>query len=120
MLSTGEEKWTEVRRRKKSDKGVSEEVTTYFVTNVPKEGRKGEIRNVFSKFGRVTDVYMGLKIGKNGKYYAFIRIMGAGDAKELEERMNGAKIRGKELEVNVAKHDRRAIAPAPAPARTAT
>ncbi|KAL4564517.1 hypothetical protein LXL04_028581 [Taraxacum kok-saghyz] len=65
--------WTEVRRRKRPETTNNDEEITFFVSNIPKEARKGEFHKVFSRFGKLTDVYMGTNIGKNGKHYVFIR-----------------------------------------------
>ncbi|KAL4555962.1 hypothetical protein LXL04_038596 [Taraxacum kok-saghyz] len=103
-----EGEWREVRRkwREETDKPGVEEIT-YFVTNVSKEARKGELRNTFSRFGKLTDVYMGNKAGRNGQYYVFIRFTGVKDIKELEEKLDGTLYRGKRLSVNLAKHRRK-------------
>lgn len=47
---------------------------------------------------------MGDKVGKNGKYFAFVRFEEVEDAKELENKLNGMELRGNKLEVNLAKH----------------
>ncbi|KAL4588391.1 hypothetical protein LXL04_001275 [Taraxacum kok-saghyz] len=98
--------WTVVRRNNRQANEQDDE-TTYFVTNVPREATKGEIRKVFERFGRVSDVWMGTNIGKNGKHYAFLRFTGVKDTKEMEKQIDGTKIRGKILEVNIAIHGMR-------------
>ncbi|KAL4585399.1 hypothetical protein LXL04_010019 [Taraxacum kok-saghyz] len=102
-----ESNWTEVRRRKQPETINNNEETTYFVSNIPREARKGEFHKVFSRFGKLTDVYMGQNAGKDGKHYVFIRFKHVEDTKELEEALNGTMIRGKRLEVNLAKHKRK-------------
>lgn len=104
-----EEVWTEVRRKtwEKNYNRKAEETTTFFVTNVPMEATKGEMQKTFEKHGKLTDVYMGQKVGKNGKHYAFIRYRGVTNAKELERKLDGAKIRGRILAVNIALHERK-------------
>ncbi|CAH1442510.1 unnamed protein product [Lactuca virosa] len=96
--------WTEVRRRKTPARSVHVQETTYFVTNVPEQARKGEIREAFGRFGKITDVYMGDKKGKNGKYFVFVRFGEVKDVMELEAKINGMIYRGNRLEVNLAKH----------------
>ncbi|CAI9273476.1 unnamed protein product [Lactuca saligna] len=71
------------------------------------EATKGEMQKTFEKHGKLTDVYMGQKVGKNGKYYAFIRYRGVTNAKELERKLDGAKIRGRILAVNIALRERK-------------
>ncbi|KAL4582826.1 hypothetical protein LXL04_007387 [Taraxacum kok-saghyz] len=105
------EGWTKVRRGRYQSKQAREAVTTYFVSNASKETTKGEMKKVFAKFGKLIDVYMGTKVGRNGQHYAFIRFVVVEDAGELERRMNGTNIRGRKLEVNIAKHERKAPPP---------
>ncbi|KAL4561051.1 hypothetical protein LXL04_033213 [Taraxacum kok-saghyz] len=101
-------KWTEVRRRKTATttRGAPQE-TTYFVTNIPAEARKGDIRYAFEKLGKLSDVYMADKIGKNGKHYAFVRFREVSNTMELEKKMDGTILKGRRLEVNLAKHGRK-------------
>ncbi|CAH1422041.1 unnamed protein product [Lactuca virosa] len=99
--------WEEVRRRRKPSAKEINEITTYFVSNVPEGTMKGEIRKVFKDSGRLTDVFMGLKIRKNGKHYAFVRFTGVQDVKELERKLDGSIVRGRRLEVNLAMYGRK-------------
>ncbi|KAL4575938.1 hypothetical protein LXL04_012025 [Taraxacum kok-saghyz] len=107
-LGHDETKWTEVRRRKATTttRGAPQE-TTYFVTNIPPEARKGDIRHAFEKLGKLSDVYMADKIGKNGKHYAFVRFREVNNTFDLEKKMDGTIIKGRRLEVNLAKHGRK-------------
>lgn len=98
--------WKEVRRRRAAEK-VDRVITTFFVTNVPKEATKKEISDAFIGFGRLTDVFMGLRKGKNGKYYVFIRFTDVKNVKEMEKRLDGTMVRGRKLEVNLALHKRK-------------
>nr|KAJ0195626.1 hypothetical protein LSAT_V11C700343790 [Lactuca sativa] len=99
--------WTEVRKKKAPARPKHIQETTYFVTNVPEQAKKGEIREAFGRFGRVTDVYMGDKKGKNGKYFVFVRFGEVKNVMELEEKINGMTYRGNKLEVNLARHKRK-------------
>ncbi|CAH1412377.1 unnamed protein product [Lactuca virosa] len=104
-----EDGWTEVRRRKMgvaSDGNTTEE-TTFFVTNIPNGATKAEFRKIFSQMGRLSDIYFGRNIGKNGKNYGFIRFIGVSDAKALELKLNGATCRNNKLEISVARHGRK-------------
>lgn len=96
--------WKVVRRKQRP---VNNQETTYFATNVPKEAKKGELWRVFEKYGKLSDVYMGKKLGKNKQYYAFIRYRGVDNVKELERRLDGVKVGGKTLAINVALHERK-------------
>lgn len=70
--------WTEVRLKKRTVNynRNAEETTTYFIANVPNEATEGELRKIFEKFGKLSNVYMGQILGENGKYYTFIRFRG--------------------------------------------
>lgn len=64
-----EDGWTEVRRRKTvtaSDGNTTVE-TTFFITNIPNDATKSEFEKIFSQMGRLSDIYFGRNIGKNGK-----------------------------------------------------
>ncbi|KAL4575220.1 hypothetical protein LXL04_022062 [Taraxacum kok-saghyz] len=106
-----ESDWRQVRGKRQPERNVTEtsEETTYFVSNIPKEARKAEIRNVFNKYGRVTDVFMSNNMRKNGKYYVFVRFRDIQDTQELEKKLDGIPFRGRKLEVNIAKHSRKPL-----------
>ncbi|CAI9268359.1 unnamed protein product [Lactuca saligna] len=99
-----ESAWKVVRRKQRL---ANNQETTYFVTKMPKEEKKGELWRVFEKYGKLSDVYIGQNLGKNKQYYAFIRYRGVGNAKELERRLDGVKVGGKTLVVNIALHKRK-------------
>ncbi|KAL4556006.1 hypothetical protein LXL04_038641 [Taraxacum kok-saghyz] len=113
MEKLPDERWKTVRRRHYQSKQPTEAVSTFFVSNTSKETTKGEMKKVFAKFGKLIDVYMGTKVGRNGQHYAFIRFIGVEDVGELERRMNDTNIRGRKVEVNITKHERKAPPPPP-------
>lgn len=52
--------WTEVRRGKKNSKSaVNKEITNYYVAGFPEGTKKEELREPFSRFGKVMDIYFG-------------------------------------------------------------
>ncbi|CAH1416882.1 unnamed protein product [Lactuca virosa] len=53
------------------------------------------------------DVYFGLKKDLHKRNFAFVRFVGIKDAKEMELKVQGIKCRGKTLEVNISKHQRK-------------
>ncbi|KAI3508623.1 hypothetical protein L1887_23632 [Cichorium endivia] len=85
----GRPEWTEVRRRRNQPYSKQRSITTYFVSNIPEDARKGEIRDTFAKYGEITDVYMGVNKGKNGKFYAFVRFTDVRDEFEMEKKLDG-------------------------------
>ncbi|CAI9269128.1 unnamed protein product [Lactuca saligna] len=107
-----EDGWTEVRRRKTTTttRNTAEE-TTFFVTNIPNGATKSEFRKIFSRWGRLSDIYFGGHKGKNGKNYGFIRFLGVPDAKDLESKLNGVACRNNKFEINIARHSRKTYPP---------
>ncbi|CAI9276947.1 unnamed protein product [Lactuca saligna] len=79
----GEQEWKEVRRRRTTEK-LGSEITTFFITNVPKEAIKREI------------------------YDAFIQL-DVKNVKHMENRLDGTMVRGTRLEVNLALHKRKEL-----------
>ncbi|CAH1441689.1 unnamed protein product [Lactuca virosa] len=106
--------WTEVRRRKTTaTAGNTTEEITFFVTNIPNGAMRFEFRKIFSRWGKLSDIYFGGHKGKNGKNYGFIRFTGVPDAKDLESKLNGVACRNKKLEINIARHSRKTQPPPP-------
>ncbi|CAH1438297.1 unnamed protein product [Lactuca virosa] len=66
--------------------------------------KKEEIREPFSRFGKVMDVYLGLKKDYYRRNFSFVRYVGIKDIEVLESKLQGIKCRGNILEVNISKH----------------
>lgn len=60
-----------------------------FVLNLPLEVRKDVLKDNFSKYGEVIDVYMATKKAVNRKSFAFVRFKKANDELELEKALQG-------------------------------
>lgn len=103
--------WTEVRRRKKHADVATLNEITYFVSNVPGDVNREEIRKAFLMFGKVSDVYFPGRKGKNGQFYLFIRFMDVVDKLALERQIDGTMHKGRKLSINLEKHPRETIAP---------
>lgn len=96
----------EVRPRKTTTiKGSTTEETTFFFTNISNGATKTESRKIFSRMGRLSDIYFGGNKGKNGKNYGFIRFLEVLDAKDLESKLNGVTFRNNKLEINIARRN---------------
>lgn len=106
-MSGGAFAWTEVRRRKTQECKRAVE-TTYFVSTVPDNTWKGELRRIFSSYGRLSDILTGQQKGKNDKNYAFIRFLDVVNT-ELEMRLVGKALNGMLLDVNLARYDRKEV-----------
>ncbi|CAH1441469.1 unnamed protein product [Lactuca virosa] len=57
----------------------------------------------------MTDVFIGLRKGKNGEYYVFVRYVDVKNVREMERKLDDTMVRGRRLEVNVALHKRKEI-----------
>lgn len=102
--------WTEVRRKKNTNKAqVNKELTNYYVVGFPDGIRKEELRTPFARFGKVVDIYFGLKKDLHRKNFAFVGYVNIEDAKELEDKLQGIKCRNKTLEINISKHQRKVV-----------
>lgn len=64
--------WIEVRQKKKCTGARTVNETTYFVSNVPTDVNREEIRKEFLRYGNVLDMYFPSRKGKNGQFYLFI------------------------------------------------
>lgn len=69
--------------------------------------RKEELRNPFSGFGNVVDVYFGGKKECYRKSFAFVRYLKVDNTKLLEEKLQGIMCRNKVLSINISKHPRK-------------
>ncbi|CAH1437070.1 unnamed protein product [Lactuca virosa] len=102
--------WTEVRWKKNTNKAqVNKELTNYYVAGFPDGTRKEELRTPFARFGKVVDIYFGLKKDFHKKNFAFVRYINIEDAKKLEDKLQGIKCRNKTLEINISKHQRKVV-----------
>ncbi|CAI9277976.1 unnamed protein product [Lactuca saligna] len=105
--------WSEDRRRGATDNGNSriERITTYYVNNIPEATKKYGFRKIFERHGKVVDVYLHQKAGKDGKFYGFVRFIGIEDVGALEKELNGIDYNGVKLRVNISKYPRKTLNP---------
>ncbi|KAI3709356.1 hypothetical protein L2E82_39116 [Cichorium intybus] len=96
-----EGKWTEVRRR-----GKPEEITTFFVSKIPPGIGRDAILKEFSRYGKVTNVYVASKKDSQG-HFAFVRFKGVNNEKSMEERLRYVAINGMNRLVHVARYARK-------------
>ncbi|CAH1449611.1 unnamed protein product [Lactuca virosa] len=98
--------WAEVRRKKNNNRTqVSKnDITDFYVAGFPDGTRKEELRKPFDRFGKVVDVYFGLKKDYHKKNFAFVRYVNIADAKELENKLQVTRCKNTVMEVNISKH----------------
>jgi RNA recognition motif-containing protein len=61
--------------------------TSFYFTNFPVDVKVMDLWGLFSKFGRVGEVYIPKKLDKNGNKFGFVKFKEVKDALELEGRM---------------------------------
>ncbi|KAI3516315.1 hypothetical protein L1887_15229 [Cichorium endivia] len=99
--------WEEVRRpnQRKADRNFSE-VTTFFVSGFPNGINGAEMKKEFQGFGQVVDVFFSRRKDSNQRNFAFIRFAGLKNAKEMEKRLQGIKVRGRLVGINISRFQR--------------
>ncbi|CAH0489158.1 hypothetical protein KXD40_007141 [Peronospora effusa] len=80
---------------------------TLKVDNVPFQIGSDELRDLFSKYGEIGDVYIPRARGSNeSRGFAFVRFMEKRDAEDAIEGMEGQDFQGRDLRVQFAKQRR--------------
>ncbi|KAH7489123.1 Serine/arginine-rich splicing factor 2 [Phytophthora ramorum] len=80
---------------------------TLKVDNVPFQIGSDELRELFSKFGEIGDVYIPRARGSNeSRGFAFVRFVEKRDAEDAIEAMEGQEFQGRDLRVQFAKQRR--------------
>ncbi|KAJ0457176.1 putative RNA recognition motif domain, nucleotide-binding alpha-beta plait domain superfamily [Helianthus annuus] len=78
-------------------------ITKFYVTNLPSGSNPWEVSEFVKVFGDVAGVYITRKLDKEGRKFGFISFSNVVDVKELERALNGTKMGGFKLMVNLAK-----------------
>ncbi|CAI9295733.1 unnamed protein product [Lactuca saligna] len=105
MAIAGDE-WTQVSRRQRKPP-ESPSVTTMFVSNLPMNANKGDLWRLFGNFGELSNVYIAQKKDANRRNFAFIRFKNVRNRRFLEVALQNLSFAGRNLEVNVAKFERK-------------
>ncbi|KAM0007909.1 putative RNA recognition motif domain, nucleotide-binding alpha-beta plait domain superfamily [Helianthus debilis subsp. tardiflorus] len=102
--------WNEVpNRRKPRSKGNPGErigggsISKFFVSNLPNGCNPWDVSEFVKVYGDVAGVYIARKKDKEGKKFGFISFRNVVDVKEMERALNGTKMGGFKLKVNLAK-----------------
>ncbi|KAJ0752504.1 putative RNA recognition motif domain, nucleotide-binding alpha-beta plait domain superfamily [Helianthus annuus] len=106
-----EEPWNDVpSRRRDNRKNITSEerarggyITKYYITNLPPGCNPWDVAVFARVFGEVAGMYIARKKDKMGNRFGFLSFKNVRDAKELEKVLNGTKMGGSKLRVNVAK-----------------
>ncbi|KAF5776660.1 putative RNA recognition motif domain, nucleotide-binding alpha-beta plait domain superfamily [Helianthus annuus] len=78
-------------------------VTKFFVSNLPVGCRPWDVADCLRNFGEITGMYFARKTDKKGNRFGFISFKNVKDVKQLEKDLDGTKMGGSKLKVNVAR-----------------
>ncbi|KAL4556992.1 hypothetical protein LXL04_035162 [Taraxacum kok-saghyz] len=107
-----DEGWKTVRSRRPHHSG-SDEVTSFFVNNIPIDTTRSELWKPCSRFGQLVDIYIPRRRDAGGSYFAFVKYKRINSIEETIEKLNSVSFGGQLMKANISKHPRK-----PAPAAT--
>ncbi|XP_021996086.1 uncharacterized protein LOC110893282 [Helianthus annuus] len=103
----GDDDSWEVQNRKKRGGGagvaVNQNISKFFVTNIPQGCRPWDLANAFRGFGEIAGAFIAKKKDKEGRIFGFISFRGVRDQGELKHNLSNVKLGGNKLLVNVAR-----------------
>ncbi|XP_022024833.1 uncharacterized protein LOC110925173 [Helianthus annuus] len=110
-MESTDEIWTDVNDRRKpkrqnyvdKDKSVRLDVTKFFISNLPPGCRPWDVADFVRVYGEVSGMYIARKRDKAGNRFGFLSFKNVKDAKNLEKALNGLKMGGHKLMVNIAR-----------------
>jgi len=84
-------------------------VTTIYVGNLPLDAQADTLRNIFSRYGRVTGIELvrDRKPSRRSRSYGLIEMPAQADARTAVDELNGQYFRGMFLRVRPARPERR-------------
>jgi hypothetical protein len=85
---------------------VDQASISFFVTNFPEDSNVEDLWRVFSRFGRLGDVYIPKKVDKWGKRFAFVKFMEDRELLELNQKMDDVWIGSFKLRINKSRFGR--------------
>jgi hypothetical protein len=80
--------------------------TSVYFTNFPEEVKVMELWGLFSRYGRVGEVYIPKKLDKNGRRFGFVKFKEVTNALELEGKMNDVWWESFKLRINLSRFNR--------------
>ncbi|KAF5769709.1 putative RNA recognition motif domain, nucleotide-binding alpha-beta plait domain superfamily [Helianthus annuus] len=102
--------WHEVPVRKgpKKDGGEGNKlgkrnISKFFITNLPPGCNPWDVADFVRVFGEVAGVYIARKADKEGRKFGFVSFFNVVDVKDMERVLNGTKMGGYKLQVNLAR-----------------
>ncbi|KAK9063043.1 hypothetical protein SSX86_016913 [Deinandra increscens subsp. villosa] len=106
-------KWQVISRRKKGGR-IGERrkwvwpdsVVSYYISNLPEDCTKAQLRKECAHFGRVVDTFISNRKGRGGYRFGFVKFDGVRDKWMLEKVLGKIKMGNQVLSANVEKFDR--------------
>ncbi|KAJ0795042.1 putative RNA recognition motif domain, nucleotide-binding alpha-beta plait domain superfamily [Helianthus annuus] len=106
-----EEPWIDVIGRRKvinrngveDDKAVGSETIKFYISNLPPGCRPWDVADFVRVYGEVSGMYIARKRDKAGNRFGFLSFKNVKDAIILEKALNGLKMGGYKLSVNIAR-----------------
>ncbi|KAK6129156.1 hypothetical protein DH2020_037088 [Rehmannia glutinosa] len=85
---------------------ITENSSSFFFTNFPEYWGSADLKEVFSRYGTVKDIFIPNKRDKLGKKFGFVRFSRVKDDKETVKALEGIWIGSFKLRVNIPKYNR--------------
>jgi hypothetical protein len=70
-------------RQKEFIHNIDHNATSFYFTNFPEDLKTTDLKEIFSKYGHVGDVYIPLKVDKWGKRFGFVKFKDVEDVEEM-------------------------------------
>ncbi|KAM0039489.1 putative RNA recognition motif domain, nucleotide-binding alpha-beta plait domain superfamily [Helianthus debilis subsp. tardiflorus] len=90
------------RRGKGNGAGFRQEISKFFVTNIPQGCRPWDLANAFRIYGEIAGAFIAKKKDKVGRTFGFVSFKGVRDLEELKCSLSNVKLGVNKLEINVA------------------
>ncbi|KAK1430438.1 hypothetical protein QVD17_13157 [Tagetes erecta] len=95
-----------IKDRVQSQRGCQSTLTSFYISNLPENCIKGDLKVIFKEFGKIKEIYIAGKKNREGLWFGFVRFTDIHDASNTEEKMQGIKFFNRILQVNVARYNR--------------
>ncbi|KAM0034855.1 putative RNA recognition motif domain, nucleotide-binding alpha-beta plait domain superfamily [Helianthus debilis subsp. tardiflorus] len=107
------EEWKYPRQRKRryqrKNSAESNNDTTFYVSNLPRQCTLGCLWREFRNCGKMVDAYLARRRDKMGKFFAFIRFEDVRSTEGMVKELNRVQIGDAKVKVNVAKFGKETI-----------
>ncbi|KAI3753433.1 hypothetical protein L2E82_25485 [Cichorium intybus] len=98
--------WPEVKRHRPAHSG-DDSLTSFFVTNLPRDASRSELWKLCAKLGHLKDIYITRRRDDGGLFFAFVKFSGVTDSEEIVRGLNLIRIRGRLFHANISLHPRK-------------